>query len=111
MPHLRTLRLWRSDDFPWTSIRPIYPPSRIVFSQTMMLRWCKSLQTSDSINQHVFVFQHDLNELFEQLNKLVFLEILGEIHEEKIEPYRSMVQRNFPNSQCHIDISRFRLWI
>ncbi|UJR24119.1 hypothetical protein I4U23_027086 [Adineta vaga] len=135
MPYLRTLRLWRSDDFPWTSIsmynnlelyiyisyrqnlnqneavvRPIYTP-RIVFSQTMMLRWCKSLQTSDSINQHVFVFQHDLNELFEQLNKLVFLEILGEIHEEKVEPYRSMVQRNFPNSQYHIDISRFRLWI
>ena len=63
------------------------------------------------VDQHVFVFQHDLNELFEQLNKFVFLEILGEIHEEKVEPYRSMVQRNFPNSQCHVEIAKFRLWI
>lgn len=64
-----------------------------------------------SIDQHVFVFQHDLNELIEQLNKFVFLEILGKIHAKKIEPYRSMVQRNFPNSRCHMEISRFRLWI
>ncbi|UJR28775.1 hypothetical protein I4U23_010001 [Adineta vaga] len=112
MPHLRTLRLWRPDDFPWTSIRPMYTPNRVCFSQTMMLRWFQSLRKSvDSINQHVFVFQQDLNELIEQLDKFVFLEILGEIYKEKLEPYRSMVQRNFPNSRSHVDISRFRLWI
>jgi len=63
------------------------------------------------LDQHVFVFQHDLNELFKQLNEFVFLEILGEIHEEKVEPYRLMIQRNFPNSRYHVEITRFRLWI
>ncbi len=56
-------------------------------------------------------FEQDLRQLFEQLKKFVFLDIYGEIHEEKVEFYRSMVQTCFPNSRNHVEISRFRLWI
>ncbi|CAF3182010.1 unnamed protein product [Rotaria sp. Silwood2] len=80
-PYLQTLRLWRDDDFPWTSI------------------------------EHVAVFQQDLSELVEQLKELVLLDIYGEINREKIEPYRSMVQMRFPNSRVHIEIIRFRFWV
>ncbi|CAF3767171.1 unnamed protein product [Rotaria sp. Silwood1] len=80
-PYLQTLRLWRDDDFPWTS------------------------------TEHVAVFQQDLSELVEQLKELVLLDIYGEINREKIEPYRSMVQMHFPNSRVHIEITRFRFWV
>ncbi|CAF3887456.1 unnamed protein product [Rotaria sordida] len=81
MPHLQTLRLWRPDDFPWTSI------------------------------QHVVVFEQDLYQLVKKLKEFIFLDIYGEIHYEKVEPYRLMVQASFPNSRIDIGISRFRLWL
>ncbi|CAF3377700.1 unnamed protein product, partial [Rotaria sp. Silwood2] len=81
MPHLRTLRLWRSDDFPWTS------------------------------NEHMNIFEQDPCQLMKQLKEFAFLDIHGEIHQEKVESYRSMVQKCFPNSQINIEISRFRLWL
>ncbi|CAF0745482.1 unnamed protein product [Rotaria sordida] len=80
MPHLQTLRLWRSDDFPWTT------------------------------NQHVAVFEQDLCQLTGKLKDFIFLDIYGEIHYEKVEPYRSMVQARFPDSRIDVEISRFRLW-
>ncbi|CAF3190305.1 unnamed protein product [Rotaria sp. Silwood2] len=81
MPHLQTLRLWRPDDFPWTS------------------------------TQHVNVFEQDLCELVKNLKEFTFLDICGKIHYEKVEPYRLMVQARFPNSRIDVEISRFRLWL
>ncbi|CAF4534545.1 unnamed protein product, partial [Rotaria sp. Silwood2] len=80
-PYLQSLRLWRVDDFPWTSI------------------------------EHVAVFQQDLSQLVNQLKEFVFLDIYGQIHRDKIEPYRSMVQMCFPNGRVHIEMTRFHLWI
>ncbi|CAF4369699.1 unnamed protein product, partial [Rotaria sp. Silwood2] len=81
MPYLQTLRLWRPDDFPWTS------------------------------NEHVIVFEQDLCQLFEQLKQLVYLDIYGQIDPKKVKPYHKMVQKRFPNSRNDIQISRFSLWI
>ncbi|CAF3793008.1 unnamed protein product [Rotaria sp. Silwood1] len=81
MPYLQTLRLWRPDDFPWTS------------------------------NEHVIVFEQDLCQLVEQLKQFVYLDIYGKIDPEKVEPYHLMVQTRFPNSRNDIQISRFSLWI
>ncbi|CAF1480169.1 unnamed protein product [Adineta steineri] len=109
MPQLQTLRLWRSDDFPWTSIRPNFKGG--FTSAPLIQRWYKSLQTRESIDEHVSVLEEDLNELVKQLKEFVFLEILGEIHVEKVEPYRAMVQRHFSYSRCNVEVSRFRLWL
>ncbi|CAF3841972.1 unnamed protein product [Rotaria sp. Silwood1] len=57
MPHLQTLRLWRLDDFPWTT------------------------------TEHVVVFEQDLCQLVEKLKEFMFLDISGEIHYEKVESY------------------------
>ncbi|CAF3732143.1 unnamed protein product [Rotaria sp. Silwood1] len=108
-PYLQTLRLWRDDDFPWTSIRPKYETKYLC--QVFSRHWIKSLRTTQSITEHVAVFQQDLSELVEQLKELVLLDIYGEINREKIEPYRSMVQMHFPNSRVHIEITRFRFWV
>jgi len=63
------------------------------------------------LGKHVNIFEQDLCQLIEQLKKIVFLDIHGEIDEAKVEPYRSMVQRRFPNSQTDVEILRFRLWL
>ena len=60
--------------------------------------------------QHVAIFEEDLCQLIKQMKELVFLDIHGEIHKEKVEPYRSMVQRLFPYNRIDIEIFRFRLW-
>ncbi|UJR29131.1 hypothetical protein I4U23_010345 [Adineta vaga] len=109
MPHLQTLRLWRYDDFPWTSIRPIYKEGFLY--QQSILRWLKSLKTSKSVAKHVTVFEQDLCQLFETLKELTFLDIYGDVDLEKVEPYRIMVQTRFPNSRNHVETSRFRLWL
>lgn len=44
------------------------------------------------------------------MKELIFLDIHGQIHKEKVEPYRSMVQTLFPYSRYDIEIIRFRLW-
>jgi hypothetical protein len=59
----------------------------------------------------VIVFEQDLSQLVKQLTEFIFLDIHSNIPYEKVEPYRSMVEKLFPNSQLHIDIARFRLWI
>ncbi|CAF4061895.1 unnamed protein product [Rotaria sp. Silwood1] len=109
MPHLQTLHLWRPDDFPWTSIRPDIKPGYFHYIDTS--RWTESLQTSESIAQHVNVFEQDLCQLFERLKQFVFLDIHGKIDLGKLAPYRSMVQKCFPHSRLDIELSRFRLWI
>jgi hypothetical protein len=63
------------------------------------------------LGKHVNIFEQDLCQLIEQLKNFVFLDIHGEIDEAKVEPYRSMVQRRFPNSQNDVEILRFRLWL
>ncbi|CAF4363021.1 unnamed protein product [Rotaria sp. Silwood2] len=108
MPHLQTLRLWRPDDFPWTTIRPDYKERR--YYEASVLQWRKSLKTPESIDQHVAVFEQDLCQLIGKLKDFIFLDIYGKIHYEKVEPYRSMVQARFPDSRIDVEISRFRLW-
>ncbi|CAF1414170.1 unnamed protein product, partial [Rotaria sp. Silwood1] len=49
MPNLQTLRLWRDDDFPWTSIRPEYPAGQLY--QVLTRQWIKSLETPESIGK------------------------------------------------------------
>ncbi|CAM4750629.1 unnamed protein product [Rotaria magnacalcarata] len=95
MPYLQTLCLWKRDDFPWSSTR----------------RWLKYLKTTESINQHAARFEQDLCELVEQLKQLVYLDIHGEINDEKLESYRLMVQKRFSDAHFSIEKSRFRLWI
>ncbi len=63
------------------------------------------------LGEHVNIFERDLGEFVEQMKELVFLDIHGEIHVEKVQPYRSMVQRSFPHSRNNVEISRFRLWL
>ncbi|CAF1326319.1 unnamed protein product [Rotaria sordida] len=108
MPHLQTLRLWRPDDFPWTTIRPNFKREHY---GNLTRRWLKSLRTRESINKHVTVFEQDLSQLVTELKQFVFLDIYSDTDSEKVEPYRSMVQKRFPNSQLCIDKLRFRLWI
>ncbi|CAF2871504.1 unnamed protein product [Rotaria sp. Silwood2] len=109
MPHLQTLRLWRPDDFPWTTIRPDYKKG--YYGEVSILQWLKSLKTPKSIAKHVAIFEKDLCQLVEKLKEFTFLDIYGEIHYEKVEPYRLMVQSCFPNSRIDVEISRFRLWL
>ncbi|CAF0880525.1 unnamed protein product [Rotaria sordida] len=78
--------------------------------QVMSRKWIESLRTSESIVKHVTVFEENLCQLVEQLKQFVYLDIYGQTDQEKIEPYRSMVHKSFPNSRLIIDISRFRLW-
>ncbi|CAF4748963.1 unnamed protein product, partial [Rotaria magnacalcarata] len=110
MPHLQTLCLWRPDDFPWTSIRPDYKKRGYSYGG-LIRRWNDKLQTSESIKKHAIIFEEDLCELVEQMKDLIFLDIHGEIHEEKVEPYRSMVQALFLYNRSDIGMFRFRLWL
>ncbi|CAM4900526.1 unnamed protein product [Rotaria socialis] len=109
MAHLQTLCLWRPDDFPWTSIRPDY--KRGYYYGGLIRRRYDKLQTPESIKKHVIIFEEDLCELVEQMKDLIFLDIHGEIHEEKVEPYRSVVQAIFPYNRSDIEMFRFRLWL
>ncbi|CAF2106383.1 unnamed protein product [Rotaria magnacalcarata] len=109
MPYLQTLRLWRPDDFPWTTVRPDLPEGR--FHKVVLHRWMKFLHTSESIAQQVTIFEQDLCQLVEQLKHFVFLDIYGVISYEKAQAYHSMVQTRFPNYRSHVDISRFCLWL
>ncbi|CAF2052473.1 unnamed protein product [Rotaria magnacalcarata] len=112
MPHLQRLRLWRQDDFPWTSIRPpCDADQRSNRYGCFILRWLKSLKTPESIAQHATIFEHDLGQLFEALKEFKLIDIYGEIHYEKVESYRLMTETRFPKSRVEIDTSRFRLWI
>ncbi|CAF4057748.1 unnamed protein product, partial [Rotaria sp. Silwood2] len=108
MPHLQTLRLWRPDDFPWTSLRPHL---NMYLYRNLLQPWLKSLKTRESIAQHVTIFEQDLSQLVKNLKEFTFLDIFGEIHYEKVEPYRLMAESLFPHSRVDVEISRFRLWI
>ncbi|CAF4353711.1 unnamed protein product [Rotaria sp. Silwood2] len=81
------------------------------FSGAMILRWYESLRTPESISKHVAIFEQDLSQLVKHLKELVFLDIHGEIHQEKVEPYRSIIQTRFPNSRNNVELIRFRLWL
>ncbi|CAF4608452.1 unnamed protein product, partial [Rotaria sp. Silwood2] len=61
--------------------------------------------------QHVVVFGQDLCQLIDKLKDFTLLDIYGEIHYNKVEPYRLMVQARFPHSRVDVEISRFRLWL
>ncbi|CAF2063983.1 unnamed protein product [Rotaria magnacalcarata] len=108
MPRLQTLRLWRPDDFPWTSIRP--DNGIRCTNVSPLIQWIKSLETSESIAQHVNVFQQDLCQLVERLKEFTFLDIYGTINYEKVQAYRLMIQICFPHSRNDVKVSRFRLW-
>ena len=93
--------------------------------------WIKSLETDESIGmfikidfqinywkknsfylvEHITIFQQDLYQLFEQLKQFIFLDIHAYINRNKVQSYRSMVQKSFPNSRVHINMTRFRLWL
>ncbi|CAF5159983.1 unnamed protein product, partial [Rotaria sp. Silwood1] len=60
--------------------------------------------------EHVTLFEYDLSQLIQKLKQFTFLDIYGQIDHQKIEPYRSMIQRRFPNSRVEIQITRCRLW-
>ncbi|CAF3548040.1 unnamed protein product, partial [Rotaria sp. Silwood2] len=81
------------------------------YGEVSILQWLKSLKTPKSIAKHVAIFEKDLCQLVEKLKEFTFLDIYGEIHYEKVEPYRLMVQSCFPNSRIDVEISRFRLWL
>ena len=57
------------------------------------------------------VFEEDLSQLLQNLKHFVFLDIFGEINEQKLENYRLMVARRFPHAYFSIDVGRFRFWI
>ncbi|CAF3843557.1 unnamed protein product [Rotaria sordida] len=94
---------------PQSCFRPDYEEG---YSYALLLsRWLKSLQTRESIAQHMAVFEQDLCQLVEKLKEFTFLDIYDEIHYEKVEVYRSMLQVRFPHSRIDVKISRFRLWL
>ncbi|CAF1371476.1 unnamed protein product [Rotaria sordida] len=94
---------------PQSCFRPDYEEG---YSYALLLsRWLKSLQTRESIAQHMAIFEQDLCQLAEKLKEFTFLDIYDEIHYEKVEVYRSMVQIRFPQSRIDVEISRFCLWL
>ncbi|CAF3299899.1 unnamed protein product [Rotaria socialis] len=124
MPYLQTLCLWKRDDFPWSSMESLngekfsgqspdisQKPHFYRRSGILARRWLKYLKATESINQHAARFEQDLCELVEQLKQLVYLDIHGEINDEKLESYRLMVQKRFSDAHFSIEKSRFRLWI
>ncbi|CAF1228989.1 unnamed protein product [Rotaria magnacalcarata] len=78
--YLQTLRLWQPDDFPWTSL------------------------------ENISIFEYDLSQLLQQLKQFSFLDIYDRTDRQKIELYRSMVHKRFPNSRLNIQTTRFCLW-
>ena len=56
------------------------------------------------------MFEQNLCELIGELKEFIYLDIYGQIDQEKIEPYRVMVITRFPNSRIFINKRRFRLW-
>ncbi|CAF3889779.1 unnamed protein product [Rotaria sp. Silwood1] len=93
----------------FSQVRPDLPEEYI--QMILVERWMKSLHTSESIAQHVTIFEQDLCQLVEQLKQFVFLDIYRLTSCEKVEAYHSMVKTRFPNSRSHVDISRFSLWL
>ncbi|UJR17912.1 hypothetical protein I4U23_004811 [Adineta vaga] len=75
-------------------VRPNYKKYRDGF---LYIQWLNSLKTCESIAQQVIVFEQDLCQLVDKLKDLTFLDIYGEIHYEKVEPYRLTVQARFPH--------------
>ncbi|CAF2865526.1 unnamed protein product, partial [Rotaria sp. Silwood2] len=92
-------------------IKSFRPDYKRHYDDRLLLQWLKSLQTSESIAQHVIVFEQDLWQLTDKLKDFTFLDIYGEIHYTKVEPYRLMAQARFPHSRVDVDVSRFRLWL
>lgn len=107
-------------------VRPDFPRNPLY--GYFIKKWCQKLRTSESIGmymklideekyfvfclvQHIDLFESNLSQLFDQLRRLVYLEIYGKIPLTKVEPYRIMAQNRFPNGRIDIDMSRFRLWI
>ncbi|CAF2091807.1 unnamed protein product [Rotaria magnacalcarata] len=76
-----------------------------------VLRWISSLKTPKSIAQNAAIFEQDLCQLITELKEFTFLDIYGDIHYEKVETYREMVQARFPHSRVDVEISRFCLWL
>ncbi|CAM4979200.1 unnamed protein product [Rotaria socialis] len=91
-PYLQTLRLWRNDDFPWTSIRPSY--KKKFLRHVLCRRWILSLRKPESIAQHVTLFEQNLCELVEQLKEFVYLDIYCYTDPEKILSKFTMNQDN-----------------
>ncbi|CAM2705397.1 unnamed protein product [Rotaria socialis] len=91
-PYLQTLRLWRNDDFPWTSIRPSY--KKKFLRHVLCRRWILSLRKPESIAQHVTLFEQNLCELVEQLKEFVYLDIYWYTDPEKILSKFTMNQDN-----------------
>ncbi|CAF1245187.1 unnamed protein product [Adineta ricciae] len=108
MPHLRILRLWRLDDFPWTSLRRKYIKQRNY--AMFMHKWRLFLKTAECANEHTIVFEQNLCQLHDQLKELLFLDIYGVISDMKVESYRQMVQTRFPSCRVYVKTSRFCLW-
>ncbi|CAF3833516.1 unnamed protein product [Rotaria magnacalcarata] len=59
--------------------------------------------------EHVSIFEHELSQLIQQLKQFSFLDIYGQIDRQKIKPYRSMIQKRFPNSRLNIQTTSFCL--
>lgn len=63
------------------------------------------------LDEHANILGKDLCQLIEQMKAFVFLDIHGKIDQEKVECYRSIIQRHFPNSRINVEKLRFRLWL
>lgn len=63
------------------------------------------------LDEYTTVFEEDLSQLVQNLKDFVYLDICGQINEQKLESYRLMVERHFPHAYFWIEKTRFRLWI
>ena len=63
------------------------------------------------LDEYTTVFEEDLSQLVQNLKHFVYLDIYGQINEQKLESYRLMVERRFPHAYFSIEITRFRFWI
>ncbi|CAF4489348.1 unnamed protein product [Rotaria socialis] len=70
----------------------------------------QALEYDEQSIEHVSIFEYDLFQLIPQLKQFSFLDIYGRTDRQKIELYRSMVHKRFPNSRRNIPTTRFCLW-
>ena len=69
-----------------------------------------NILSSSSLEKHVILFRANLSHLIEQMKELIFLDIRGKTHEQKVQPYRSMIQTLFPHCRSSVEIFRCTLW-
>ena len=66
---------------------------------------------SSALAEHASLLEQDIRQLVTHLKQLVFLDIHGNVWEEKMEVYRDMLHTRFPNNRHTVNLFRLRIWL